>query len=80
MMSQKFYLPLFSIGVILILVQLLMIGLSLFGVMNYYPILQFIGIGLLTLYAFDQYKYNRSKHVYLVLGIFLIVLGIFLHH
>ncbi|HEC2152893.1 hypothetical protein [Staphylococcus delphini] len=74
-MSDKFVYILIIIGVINMIAELGLIVASLLGYLHYYPVLQFIGTGLLVLFAIDTLKFNRSKMIYIVAGIAFIVAG-----
>lgn len=76
--NKKLLVPILSVGVLIILINFIFILTSLFGLTNYWPVFQTIGLSLVVLYGFDVLQNRKQRAIYFYAGIVFILFGIFL--
>ncbi|UXR79211.1 MULTISPECIES: hypothetical protein [unclassified Staphylococcus] len=75
--NKKLLIPILSVGVLIIIINFIFILTSLFGLTNYWPVFQTIGLGLVILYGFDILQNRKQRSLYFYAGIVFILFGIF---
>ncbi|MCS4485413.1 hypothetical protein [Staphylococcus americanisciuri] len=75
--NKNLLVPILSLGVLIILINFIFILTSLFGLTDYWPVFQTIGLGLIILYGFDVLQERKQRNFYFYAGIIFILFGIF---
>ncbi|MGV3243923.1 hypothetical protein [Staphylococcus sp. 11261D007BR] len=77
-MDRKLLIPLVTIGIFIVIINMILVVLAFMGKVEHNPILETIGLLLLILYSIDKLKNYSSKQLYLFAGLVFIFLGIFI--